>query len=89
VLYTALGFGKPLVLSSVGGFTEVAERHGAARLVPPGDAGALAGALNELVADPGERARLGQAAAHAAGTHYSWDDIARRHMDLYRELLAP
>jgi glycosyltransferase involved in cell wall biosynthesis len=36
VLYAALAFGKPLVLSAVGGFPEVAEQ-GAARLVPPED----------------------------------------------------
>jgi glycosyltransferase involved in cell wall biosynthesis len=88
VLYTALPFGTPLVLSSVGGFTEVAEEHGAARLVAPGDAAELAGALNELIADDAERTRLGQAAARAAATHYSWDDVARRHVELYRELLA-
>jgi glycosyltransferase involved in cell wall biosynthesis len=88
VLYTALAFGKPLVLSSVGGFTELGERHGAARLVPPGDAAGLADALNHLVTDAGERSRLGEAARKAASTHYSWDDIAGRHMDLYRELLA-
>jgi glycosyltransferase involved in cell wall biosynthesis len=88
VLYTALAFGKPMVLSSVGGFTELAERHAAARLVPPGDAAALAGALNELVASPDTRERLGAAAAAAARTAYSWDDIARRHVDVYRELLA-
>ena len=88
VLYTALGFGKPLVLSKVGGFTELGERDGAARLVPPGDATALADALNGLTGNPAERARLGDAAARAASTRYSWDDIARRHMDLYRELLA-
>src|SRR3954453_11506690 len=58
VLYTALAFGKPLVLSSVGGFTEVGESHGAARLVPPGDPNALAGALGDLVRDPAERERL-------------------------------
>jgi glycosyltransferase involved in cell wall biosynthesis len=40
VLYTALGFGVPLVLSDVGGFADIA-RAGAAVLVPPGDAGAL------------------------------------------------
>ena len=44
VLYTGLAFGKPLVLSAVGGFPEVAAT-GAARLVPPGDAAALAAAL--------------------------------------------
>ena len=50
VLYTALAFGRPLVLSSVGGFPEIAEQ-GAARLVPPEDPGALAQALGELLAD--------------------------------------
>ncbi|HKO38683.1 MAG TPA: glycosyltransferase, partial [Solirubrobacterales bacterium] len=49
VLYTGLAFGKPLLLSAVGGFPEVAE-SGAARLVPPGDTAALAMALEELVA---------------------------------------
>jgi glycosyltransferase involved in cell wall biosynthesis len=88
VLYTALAFGKPLVLSSVGGFTELGERHGAARLVPPGDPDALAGALNELIADPDERGRLGAAAGRAAATHYSWDAIAGQTVDLYAELLA-
>ena len=53
VLYTALAFGKPLVLSRVGGFPELGD---VARLVEPGDAASLATALNELVADRG-RAR--------------------------------
>ena len=46
VLYTGLAFGKPIVLSAVGGFAEVGARHGAARLVPPGDPTALAAALD-------------------------------------------
>ena len=44
VLYTGLAFGKPMVLSAVGGFPEVAAT-GAARLVPPEDPAALAAAL--------------------------------------------
>jgi len=44
--------------------------------------------LGDLVGDPAERERLGAVAARAAATDYSWDDIARRHVDLYRELLA-
>ena len=36
VLFTALAFGKPLLLSDVGGFPEIA-RTGAARTFPPGD----------------------------------------------------
>src|SRR6185312_6375342 len=85
VLYTALAFGRPLVLSSVGGFPEIAER-GAARLVPPEDPEALAGALAELLADPVAREGLGAAAAREAATTYSWDRIAAQTMDLYRDL---
>lgn len=88
VLYTALAFGKPMVLSSVGGFTEVAGEHGAGRLVPPGDAGALAAALEDLLGSDSDRARLAEAARAAAAGPYSWDGIAERTMALYRELLA-
>ncbi len=86
VLYTGLAFGKPLVLSAVGGFPEVAET-GAARLVAPGDTAALAAALRELAADPAARAELAAAAARAAAGPYSWDEAGRLTLDLYRELL--
>jgi glycosyltransferase involved in cell wall biosynthesis len=86
VLHIALAFGRPLVLSAVGGFPELAERDGAARIVPPGDPVALASVLNELLGDEGERRRLGAAAAAAAAGPYSWDRIASRTLDLYRSL---
>jgi glycosyltransferase involved in cell wall biosynthesis len=86
VLYTGLAFGKPMVLSAVGGFPEVAAA-GAARLVPPGDTPALATALEELVGDETARRELAAAATHAAAGPFSWDEAARRTMDLYRELL--
>jgi glycosyltransferase involved in cell wall biosynthesis len=86
VLYTGLAFGKPLVLNAVGGFPEVAET-GAARLVPPGDTTALAATLEDLVGDAATRAELAAAAAKAAAGPYSWDEAARRTLDLYRELI--
>jgi glycosyltransferase involved in cell wall biosynthesis len=86
VLYAALAFGKPLVLSAVGGFPEVAEQ-GLARLVPPEDPPALAAALAELVGDETARTELGEAAGRAAAGAYSWDEAARKTLALYRELL--
>jgi glycosyltransferase involved in cell wall biosynthesis len=66
----------------------VGERHGAAALVPPGDAAALAGALRDLLADPERRGELGAAATRAAAGPYSWASAARRTLALYRDLLA-
>ncbi len=86
VLYTGLAFGKPLLLSAVGGFPEVAAT-GAARLVPPGDVPALAGALAELIDDEAARAELASAATRAAAGPFSWDEAARRTLALYRELI--
>jgi glycosyltransferase involved in cell wall biosynthesis len=85
VLYTALAFGRPLVLSDVGGFPEIAD-HGAARLVAPGDSGSLAALIRELLGDRGERDALADAATMVAATEYSWDRIAEQTMNLYREL---
>jgi glycosyltransferase involved in cell wall biosynthesis len=86
VLYAALAFGKPLVLSAVGGFPEVAGQ-GAAWLVPPEDPPALAGALDELVRNEETRAALAAAAAEAAAGAYSWDEAAHQTLALYEELL--
>ncbi|HKG40129.1 MAG TPA: glycosyltransferase family 4 protein [Conexibacter sp.] len=85
VLFTALAFGKPLLLSAVGGFPEVAAT-GAAKLVPPGDPAALHTALARLLADPAARERLATAARAAAVGPYAWDAIAAQHLALYRQL---
>jgi glycosyltransferase involved in cell wall biosynthesis len=86
VLYTGLAFGKPMVLSAVGGFPELGE-EGAARVVPPEDPEALAAALSELVGDEGARAELAEAARAAAAGRYSWDAVAGQTLALYQELL--
>jgi glycosyltransferase involved in cell wall biosynthesis len=85
VLYTALAFGKPIVMSDVGGFAEVAAR-GAGRLVPAGDPEALAQAIDDLLANPESRGRLAAAARDAAAGPYSWDAVAEQTLALYREL---
>ena len=87
VLATALAFGKPTVLSDIGGFGELAAT-GAARLVPPEDPGALAGAISDLLRDSHARAELAQAAARAAAGPYSWEAAAERTLALYRSLVS-
>ncbi|MEJ7796964.1 MAG: glycosyltransferase family 4 protein [Solirubrobacteraceae bacterium] len=85
VLFTALAFGSPLLLSDVGGFGEVAAQ-GAAALVASGDPAALASELQRLLGDAAQRSTLAEGARRAARGRYSWDAIARRHLELYGQL---
>ena len=87
VLAAALGAGRPPVLSDIGGFSEIAAT-GAARLVAPGDAGALHAALAELVADPQERERMGTAARAAAAGPYSWEAAAKATLRVYESVVT-
>jgi glycosyltransferase involved in cell wall biosynthesis len=85
VLFTALAFGKPLLLSDVGGFPELADT-GAARIVPAGDARALGNALRELLANRAALTEMCVRARAAAQGRYSWQAIAQAHIELYRSL---
>jgi glycosyltransferase involved in cell wall biosynthesis len=87
VLFTALAFGKPLLLSDVGGFPEIAAT-GAARTVPTGDPHALRVALSELLGDPVALAEMAAHARAAAAGPYSWEAVGRAHLELYARLLA-
>jgi glycosyltransferase involved in cell wall biosynthesis len=86
VLYTALAFGSPLLVSAVGGFPEIAGR-GAARLVEPGSLESLRAGLIELLADDGRRRAMGDAAQRLAHGEHSWDAVAETTERLYRQLL--
>ena len=90
VLATALGYGKAIVLSDVGGLSEIASdpAQPAASLVPPGDPGALHTALAELLTDRSARTQLAAAAASAAATTYSWEAAAAATLALYEKILG-
>jgi glycosyltransferase involved in cell wall biosynthesis len=86
VLFTALAFGKGLLLSDVGGFPEIVAT-GAAHTVPVGDSVALHEALQGLLADPAARVEMAAAARAAAG-RYGWEAVAQAHLELYGRLLG-
>lgn len=88
VLYTALAFGKPMVVTDVGGLGELGGRDGVARVVPPASPDALGAAISELLADESARAELTEAAENGAAGRYSWTDVARRTVAVYDELMA-
>jgi len=61
-LLDAMCFGVPVVATAAGGIVEAVDDGVTGRLVPVGDAAALAAALVELLRDPAGRARMGEAA---------------------------
>lgn len=70
----ALGAGLPLLATAVGGLEEVVRDGENGLLVPPGDAGALAEAI-ERACDAALRARLAEGARRTA-ERLSWDSYA-------------
>jgi glycosyltransferase involved in cell wall biosynthesis len=85
-LLQALGAGVPAVAYDVGGIAEPVRRFGAGRVVPPGDVGALAAAVRELLDDPQALAQA-RAGAERARAELTWDAAAAAHLDVYRELV--
>ena len=84
-LMRALGAGVPAVVYDVGGLPDPVRRYEAGRVVPAGDVDALAAAARELLDDREalERARAG---ARRARAELTWDEAARAHVEVYREL---
>jgi glycosyltransferase involved in cell wall biosynthesis len=83
-LYEYLAVGRPVVASLIGQTASVLDGTGAALLVPPGDAPALADALLRVAHDPGLATRLGRQAA-VEGRRHDWSDNARAAAALIHE----
>ena len=77
VLADALARGLPVIASRAGAIPDTVP-EAAGLLVPPGDAGALAGALRRVIGDPELRRRLAQGATQARQHLPSWKEAARR-----------
>jgi len=75
-LFEYMAAGRAIVASEIGQIADVLTDGKDARLLPPGDAGALATCCRALVGDAGERRRLGAAARVTAASH-TWDENAR------------
>ncbi|GAA1930775.1 glycosyltransferase family 4 protein [Nocardioides marmoribigeumensis] len=71
-LIEAMSCGRPVVGSAVGGIPYVVRDGVDGLLVPPGDATALAAALDRLLSSPSERIRLGDAGRAAAVERWDW-----------------
>src|SRR5262245_30282947 len=82
VLIEALAFTKPVVMTAVGSAPEVIGNNERGRLIPPGDSGAIAEAITELMNDR----ELGRRMAESGRAYISQNMDAGRAARNYEEL---
>jgi len=84
----AMACGKPVICTELGTGTSWVNVHGETGLVvPPQDCGALAEAINQLLADEALRSRLGQRGRKRASA-FSKEAMIEKVVGLYEELLV-
>ena len=84
----ALGGGRPVVATRVGGVPDVVRDGIDGFLVEPGDVDAMAERLSALAADPPLRHRMGEAGRASVHERYSVERLLNDVDALYRRLLA-
>jgi glycosyltransferase involved in cell wall biosynthesis len=83
----AMACGTPVVGSAVGGLLDSVDDHRTGVLVPPQDPRALADAAARLLANPSLRSRMGEEAAARVRQHFTWPQIARSTLEIYRRFV--
>lgn len=90
------GFSLPAVEAMASGTAVVATTGGAlpqvvgdaGLLVPPGDAAAMADGLATVIGDAKLRGRLARAGHDRVQRRFTWEEVARRTVDVYRRAIA-
>lgn len=88
-VFEYMACGVPVVAASLGQVAEVVRHGDTGVLYPPGDLDALSAACHQLLTQPFERQRLGQAAAERIHGHYTWERNAARVTEIAAALIVP
>lgn len=86
-LVEACASGRAVVTTDVPGCREVVCEGANGLLVPPRDSVALANAIELLLGDAGERVRMGRRGRERAEAEFSIEEVVRRHLETYEDLL--
>ena len=84
----AMAAGTPVISTAVGGVPELIEDGESGLLVPPGDARALAGAMQYVLENPEVRTSMGSAAAKRAMERFDLRVMTEAYEELYRATVA-
>jgi glycosyltransferase involved in cell wall biosynthesis len=87
VAWVALGLGRPIVGTNVGGLPDLVEEGVNGTLVAPGSSAALSQAIIRMLGDREQLERMGERARAVFQARYSWARTANQTLQLYRRLL--
>lgn len=88
VAVESMACGTPVVAFAAGGLTDAVGHNNGGLLVPPGEVGLLAEAMQQILDNPELQARLGAVGAERAAREFSVEEHTRRCLDVYQQLLA-
>ncbi|MCL5105315.1 MAG: glycosyltransferase family 4 protein [Armatimonadetes bacterium] len=84
----AMRAGMPVVATDVGGVNESVNDGITGFLVPRGDTAVLRDRLSRLISDPLLRARMGALGRARFETHFTFEDMLRRTLNVYEDVLG-
>ena len=89
VLLEAMATGLPVISTELGTGTSWVNQDGVTgRIVPPNDPDALAAAIRELLANPGQLVQMGRAARARVEAEFSLPVMVQRVETVYRQVLS-
>jgi glycosyltransferase involved in cell wall biosynthesis len=89
VLLEAMACGRPIITTEAGGTKDIAVPGPGGRMVKPGDAGAFAQAIFDILKDRQAWAHMGEFNRRRTEEVYDWDKIAKQYLTLYERILEP
>ncbi|HPF21642.1 MAG TPA: glycosyltransferase family 4 protein [Syntrophomonas sp.] len=88
VALEAMATNTPVIVSEVGGLSEIVEHRQTGLKVPPGHESKLAEAIIELLTNTEYARQFAKNAAQAIASTYSWETIAHSTIAVYEEVIA-
>lgn len=85
IIHLAYSFSKPVIATNVGDFCEVIENNKSGILLKGDSFEELSEIINIAFKNKKELTKMGKYARQLSNTKYSWDDVAQRTINVYKE----